>query len=270
MSAENCSDVTVTNVQDEGGDDDVTVSDRVVLMLDMSSETFAGSLNECTGRPTDNPEIKIRAASDQQILDMAVKSDVVKVPMVSGNESVCVHCLGSGTSVPFRMMSDRMVEDVVSGENTEQNTDVRADTANEVSNRQTHKVRRRSRLSKGRGGKKKKKTSRRVRAKGSGDTVITAPPPTSTSPPEVKILREVHVDLSSSTDSGNDESSDNNVATYSSGDRCRRSGRCTRFNRRTSTNAPTASELRQQAHRVLQSTDRPWTRGHRSRQRLGK
>lgn len=266
MSTETCSAVTVTNVLEEGGDV-ANASDRVVLMLDMSSETFAGSVNDCIGRPTEYPEIRGRATSDQPIVDMAVRSAMGTVPMASGNTSVCAHCLGSGTSVPLRLMLDSKVEDVISVQDTVQAIDVLAPTVTEISNRQPRKVRRRSRLNKGRSGKKKKSSSR-VRAKGSGDTMVTAPPPTSTSPPKVKIPRQVPIDLSSSTDSGDDESSDNNV--NNSGDRCRRSGRGVRFNKWTSSNGTIASDVRRQTRQVLQSRDRLSTRSHTtsSQQRL--
>lgn len=250
-----------------------TASDRVVLMLDMSSETFAESVNDCTGRPTENPDIGGRAASGWPILDKAVGSVAGTVPMASGNTSVCVHCLGSGTSVPLRSMPDNTVADVVRVQDTEPDMDVLAPTVTVMSSRRPRKVRHRSRLNRGRSGGKKK-APKGVWAGDSGDTVmVTAPTPTSASPPEVKVQREVPIDLNSSTDSGDDESSDNNATTYGSGDRCRWSGRYVRFDKRTTNSASVATDVGRQTRRVLRSRDRLSTRSHASlirQQRLRK
>lgn len=253
MSTENRSAVTVTNVTD-GGDDVSTDFNTEVIVIDMSEELSENA----TRGPAQESGTGGQTTSGLANTDTSVDT----VLAVGGNASVCVYCMGSGTSKPALKI-------FVNGKAKapEQAVIVQAPTPSTAPNNQRRKVRRRSRLNRSRSGKKKR-IARKVRAKGSGDTMATTPSHTPTSRPEVEVLRETSIDLKSSTDSGDDESSSDSEIWYSSGDRSRRRGRCVRFNKFIETNAAIASNGGRPIRRVLQKAGkRPPSRAHRIEQR---
>lgn len=284
MSNEDCSIVSVICKPVESSCDITTSSDRVLMSLDMSSEPFSGDASDSGRLAVDEPETGRRPSSGQANRNPEGGSSPETVPEFGESlpTSVCVHCHGTGNSGPSSVFLDRTIVETptvsttpvmytastmstVAAQSTAAPTnskvsvkDAESAKTTVVSTRPKSRLRSRSRVN------RKKRTAGGGRSKGSGDTCDIATPPPLLRSSDVRVhRRRTTIDLTTSTDSDDEESVSGNGSYYSSGDR----QRSVRFDKKT---VAKASRKAVTATRTIENA-RPSTRNPlRSRQYIRK